>query len=924
MIKNELINLINDNEIWAFVGSGPSVDSGYPSWYKLIEDVVDNIKNKEDLLKDIDFQRYRDNGKYPDCFSMIEEVIGREKLLKLVTRILSHNKNAGKISNYIAEFPFKGYITSNYDDLIERTLFNNNQPGWISIGNTQNEIDNTTGSPKKIVWHIHGSTNLEKDRSNLILTQKDYDNLYLVPNPMIEQIKSLMSQNRLLFIGFGFNDFELQRILNKIGMFCSPARPAYAFLGFDKGIKERPHDEMLKKMNIDLIDYDVEKHSHRKLEDLLEIYSSMILKRSQQFGGEKRKCPSYDPETTSLLIFNELVIKSNIKFDENVVILIIQSLILTLLKTRDNITTENMIELISSRVSLLSTYNISKINTSSECFKKAISDSLLNGYISSKTVDSQLKFSLTPQGDGYFTKSHGTMKRIKLQFISSTKTRLSRNVDINIDEINSISEIILTFINDLVEKRSIGVQFASHVKESEERDYHILALMKSIPEYLTQLENHQQALAFINVIKEIFTNPTDEERSYIGLSLQARFSIHLLGLDQNMLKLRIKELKNSFYIIDSSIIIPLLAISSSAHKSALKLIKSLKKNNCMIITTPLLHYEVKEHLCWAYNKIKDSNNNQSILNYFLSQSGNRQNAFLNAYIKEVASGNLNDFDSYLQKIFQVVTLKKITPNDFEGYIEKSLSKYELNIIDIRNLHGFKEEFLFEIDDNQSKIKEIRMKQNSFKHDRQVEAEAVALTMIKKIRSSELFIDDASLENGYFVSNTKILDELLDDELPVVLKLDTLLQIVASLDNWSIDELGFLTDSLVREFQSRVMNVLDYRNFRSIFSPLIHATKKDYNEHYEHFKNIYRLKYNEDLEEAVKNLNDIEFPVFWDNFLSQMTEDLEIELSKVYGKLNEAEKKKLYISPKDWQMLWELKRKKRLRKIKDKERREKKK
>ena len=45
------------------------------------------------------------------------------------------------------------------------------------------------------------------------------------------------------------------------------------------------------------------------------------------------------------------------------------------------------------------------------------------------------KISLTPKGESYFIKNHGTIERIKLQFLETIKFRLSKNPDIAIEDL---------------------------------------------------------------------------------------------------------------------------------------------------------------------------------------------------------------------------------------------------------------------------------------------------------------------------------------------------------------------------------------------------------------------------------------------------------------------------------------------------------
>ena len=123
MLKNKLIDLINKNEVWAFVGSGPSVDSGYPSWNKLIDIIIEGIENRDSILKDIEFQRYRNRGNYPECFSIIENSSSREYIEKKLKDILTTQKRLERGDKVKVSIRFRGREMQHKDlgmDLLNR------------------------------------------------------------------------------------------------------------------------------------------------------------------------------------------------------------------------------------------------------------------------------------------------------------------------------------------------------------------------------------------------------------------------------------------------------------------------------------------------------------------------------------------------------------------------------------------------------------------------------------------------------------------------------------------------------------------------------------------------------------------------------------------------------------------------------------
>jgi len=180
----------------------------------------------------------------------------------------------------------------------------------LAIGNSQDELRKVSGDASHLIWHLHESVRMPADKSRLILASKDYDDLYFEDTPVVVQLRGLLAQRRVVFIGFGFQDPEVIRLLRRVGRLSNPARPVYGFLS---GLSGARHDaerrELLDSYNVDIIPYGVIGDSHDQLLSLLDVYGALVLRRSLRFGQPALPCPSYDPETTGLLIYNELCLQ---------------------------------------------------------------------------------------------------------------------------------------------------------------------------------------------------------------------------------------------------------------------------------------------------------------------------------------------------------------------------------------------------------------------------------------------------------------------------------------------------------------------------------------------------------------------------------------------------------------------------------------
>jgi hypothetical protein len=329
MLHTELLRLINDHEAWAFVGSGPSVDAGAPSWRQLVE-IAAEMPGAADVSKDSAFKAAMNNLNYPVAFDYLIEAVGRPDVVKAVEGALQISQPPGHMHRQLAALPFAGYITTNYDTLLEGALRERGEP-WVTVGNEPDEARKVSAGADHVVWHLHGAVGLPVDRSRLVLGQRDYDDIYRSGSEAQEHLKALLMQRRIVFIGFGFNDYAVETLLRRIGSMVSPERFAYAFIEkrgeFSSELGRRI---FLTKHNIDVIPYKVRGLSHRQLADTLEVYANLTVPRAIRGIAPPHPPADLDPPTLGLMIYNELLLARGLRIPEAIRSALLESHLLSL------------------------------------------------------------------------------------------------------------------------------------------------------------------------------------------------------------------------------------------------------------------------------------------------------------------------------------------------------------------------------------------------------------------------------------------------------------------------------------------------------------------------------------------------------------------------------------------------------------------
>jgi len=209
-LDESLFDLIRKGDVILFAGSGCSIYAGYPSSTQ----IIDMIKN----LVEITYQQYLDKGSLLEVAEEFEKIKGREKGRNELIELL--NSKFNKMPPYepqyhrmLVEIPqIKTIITTNYDPLFESAF---GDKGRIIL--TKFDFSNPTEKNVRVnIYKIHGTI----DRPDtIILTTSDYigflrrekeDDLY------IDQLKLLLSQHVVLFIGYSLDDYNIEFLLKNL------------------------------------------------------------------------------------------------------------------------------------------------------------------------------------------------------------------------------------------------------------------------------------------------------------------------------------------------------------------------------------------------------------------------------------------------------------------------------------------------------------------------------------------------------------------------------------------------------------------------------------------------------------------------------------------------------------------------------------
>lgn len=195
------VEALHDQNAAVFAGAGLSIPAGLVDWKGLLRKVAEEIgldvDKEHDLISVAQFH-YNEHG-------------GRHKINQALIHEFSKRARITTNHRLLASLPIKTYWTTNYDDLIERSL---SEVGKIpDIKTTVQNLATTIPRRDAVVYKMHGDV-AHPDKA--IVTKDDYESYASTRHLFSTALQGDLVSKTFLFIGFSFNDPNLSFILSRI------------------------------------------------------------------------------------------------------------------------------------------------------------------------------------------------------------------------------------------------------------------------------------------------------------------------------------------------------------------------------------------------------------------------------------------------------------------------------------------------------------------------------------------------------------------------------------------------------------------------------------------------------------------------------------------------------------------------------------
>ncbi|WP_342275861.1 SIR2 family protein [Spiroplasma endosymbiont of Nebria brevicollis] len=280
--------MILQNKVAVFLGAGINVEVGLPTWIDLLRDIFEDLKLE--VKENIDLALIAQ-------FYINEKGSERELLNIISEKINLQNKKPGKNLTSLTRLPIQQFWTTNYDDLLEKALNNENKK-YDSIYNKKQFY---TACRKYSIFKIHGDI---LNKEYLVFSKDSYD-LYEKDRKFFwDKLSMELINKNFLFIGTSMEDTNLNLILSKVNMNVNKEDKSEHFI-FLKDIKEHQKFERMflqhkiKDLKTRFNIKTVLLEDYSELSEIFNSINSLILRKNIFISGAAYSYKEFDNEINS-------------------------------------------------------------------------------------------------------------------------------------------------------------------------------------------------------------------------------------------------------------------------------------------------------------------------------------------------------------------------------------------------------------------------------------------------------------------------------------------------------------------------------------------------------------------------------------------------------------------------------------------------
>ena len=150
-------------------------------------------------------------------------------------------------------------------------------------------------------------------------------------------------------------------------------------------------------------------------------------------------------------------------------------------------------------------------------------------------------------------------------------------------------------------------------------------------------------------------------------------------------------------------------------------------------------------------------------------------------------------------------------------------------------------------------------------------------IVQRVRDAAFRLDDRTFTDAYFLSNTRVIDDVIRPTRPVTMRPHAVQQWLSTLTACSPDELRFVINGILWELSERGMSIVDMGRVRTVFAPLVDASKRQLEEELAHHRHLIADCYGENAANAFAEIGGVDAPFIAESYFARKSAELEKSL-----------------------------------------------
>ncbi len=452
---------------------------------------------------------------------------------------------------------------------------------------------------------------------DLILTDTDYSRVMQAERfkPLRKFIESHLITSTVFILGYSLLDPDLQSIARSAASLIRRQNPVIAAVA---DADEKLAFKFASEYNIDVIRYS-SKNGHEELRAMISSVVKWL---------EAPQTGTVDDPKKLLLAQALYVYDATKEANSPIIIVALKSLILAFLDDQpDGFTEKELYESMKIQAG---------VKPDKALFDAALSECDKEGML----VSDDLSITITSSGSEFV----GISKRKYAKLWQN----LSEHVQMKVGGVQEVGKILENVLIDLFSERAaeaVGLAIIHNPVETSSSSLFDLIAQRSLG-----IVDPVHRFRFIDYVIELLRRPNAPQRAIIEHLGRSLFCTSALKLDLDSKELVTSFISGRALIVDSNLLISLLAVWSPKHETIKDLLLSAKENGLLLFTTNCFVHETLANSNWARNFAEEHNNDEEALLAAASGSGiYNGNDFLNGLIiKGNKSGQRQSIHEYLK------------------------------------------------------------------------------------------------------------------------------------------------------------------------------------------------------------------------------------------------------------------------------------